>query len=515
MSYSECDCFTVGSRKWLICRNEAGLSAKKTNAYRKQWGLLALDLPDEHIVTTDTAANNIIPEFVFHGQSLSDEISLIKNKLYGPGTELLKIYEAAGVPTCDACKELAQQMNNWGVEKCREKIEKILEDIMPRAIEWVDKKYSWAMILIPNAIEEMVIYTKVKSDVLKAISIAESVIADRKAKKLNIFTGEKKSGGCSACGSKTKTKNNINRPRGGAFSFDRSEKPRFITSSQLQTDIKLLLSKMPSDITAIAGIARSGLSVATMLSMYLHLPMITIRQTMNDIVDTGNGWRLGGSKHISPKKEKILIVDDTVMTGNSIKAVRPLAEREFGEYLFAAVYVNPKAIHKPDIYAVDLPWPHILEWNVFNSVLSDSIAVDFDGILCYDCEPGSDDDGDKYLDFINNARPLYTPKKAPIPIIITARIEKYRKPTEQWLARNNITYKQLVMHPAKTLKERQKDDIPAYKARHFGAWLKSYRARIAPQIFFESEDWQARRMGQIIGGQGIIICPHTAGVYGS
>lgn len=512
MSFKECDAFETGSRKWQICRGEAGLSINKTNKYRASWGLSLLE--GTSMPVQDAEVTQLIPEFIFHGQSAGDEFVSIKNKLYGPGSELLKIYEKAGVPSCEACKEMAQKMNNWGVEKCREKIEEILGDIMPRAKEWVDNKYSWAMILIPDAIEETVIYTKVKSDVLKAISTAESVMADRKANKLNIFTGEKKSGGCGSCGGgKAKPKNNVSKPRGGVFGFDKSQNSRFITSNQLQNDIKLLLAKVPSDITAIAGVARSGLSVATMLSMYLHLPMLTIRQTMNDIVDTGNGWRLGGSKHIFPKKEKILIVDDTVMTGNSIKSIRPLAEREFGEYLFAAVYVNPKAVNKPDIHAVDLPWPHILEWNVFNSVLSDSIAVDFDGILCHDCEPGSDDDGDRYLNFINTARPLYTPRKAPIPIIITARIEKYRKPTEEWLARNNIKFKQLIMHPAKTLKERQRDDIAAYKARNFEAWLKNYKARISPQIFFESEDWQAKRIGQLIRQQGIVICPHTAGVY--
>jgi len=287
---------------------------------------------------------------------------------------------------------------------------------------------------------------------------------------------------------------------------------RFVRSSQFQFDILNLIAQIPHDVTAIAGVARSGLSAATMLSMYLHLPMVTIRQTMGDVVQTGNGWRLGGSKHVNPKTEKILVVDDTVMTGNSLKAIKSLIDREFGNAVYAAVYVNPKATRKPDIWSVDLPWPHILEWNVFNSILSPASAMDFDGILCHDCPPGSDDDGPKYLDFICNAKPLYTPRRCPIPLIVTARIERYRAETEDWLRRHGIAWHRLVMHPAATLAERRRDNIAAFKARYYAEWAAKHRATPGPHLFFESEDQQAR---QIAIRTGLLsICPHTAGVYG-
>lgn len=286
---------------------------------------------------------------------------------------------------------------------------------------------------------------------------------------------------------------------------------RFVRSSQFQFDILNLIAQIPPDITAIAGVARSGLSAATMLSMYLHLPMVTIRQTMNDVVQTGNGWRLGGTKHVNPRTEKILVVDDTVMTGNSLKAIKPLIDREFGNAVYAAVYVNPKALLKPDIWSVDLPWPHILEWNVFNSILSPSAAMDFDGILCHDCPPGSDDDGVKYLEFIRYTKPLYTPRRCSIPLIVTARIEKYRADTEDWLMRHGIAWHCLVMHPAATLAERRRDNIAAYKARHYAEWAAKHRATPGPHIFFESEDHQAREIARL--SKLLTICPHTAGCY--
>lgn len=189
MSHKECDIFDVGSRKWLICRNESGLSINKTNKYRASWGLS--ELPTEKIDSIKID-NSIIPEFVFHGKSVGDGSYLIKNRLYGPGTELLKIYESVGAPTCSACIELAQEMNNWGITECRKKIEEIVLDILPRAKAWLEAEYPWAMRLIPNAVEECAIILRVRADVIKAINEAEKVITERKVKNLDIFTGEKK-----------------------------------------------------------------------------------------------------------------------------------------------------------------------------------------------------------------------------------------------------------------------------------------------------------------------------------
>jgi adenine/guanine phosphoribosyltransferase-like PRPP-binding protein len=413
------------------------------------------------------------------------------------------------------CKTLVNEMNQWGIEGCKKNRQYIIDTLMQHRVElsvsFASSAVSFAKSM--GVVDSFKLGTKLVADfvMMKDVPL-EAEIAGANwllDKAIDDVTASNKLSAARRSEPRQPRPRMLSR---GMFHYDSVNQPKFIKSTQLQTDILTLLSKIPSDITAIAGVARSGLSVATMLSMYLHLPMITIRQTSNDIVDTGNGWRLGGSKHVSPKHGKILVVDDTVMTGNSIKAIRPLVQRELGDHLFAAVYVNPAAKLKPDIYAVDLPWPHILEWNVFNSVLSSSYALDFDGILCHDCPPGSDDDGEKYLDFIKNARPLYVPRKAPVPLVVTARIEKYRQPTLDWLRRHNINVVQLVMHPAATLRERQRDDIAAYKAHHFSNWLKAYKARVGPQMFFESEDRQARKIALLSGG--VTVCPATAGVYG-
>lgn len=285
---------------------------------------------------------------------------------------------------------------------------------------------------------------------------------------------------------------------------------KFITSAQLQRDILSLVGMIPSDIGVIVGVARSGMNVATMLSMYLHLPLVAIRQSQGDIVGVGNGWRLNESREAITNKRAI-IVDDTVMTGNSLAHIRPVVNRQFPGASTAAIYVNPNANVKPDFHVVDLPWPHLLEWNLFNSVMSPNIACDFDGILCQDCQPGDDDDGPRYRNFIDNAKPLYAPRKEPIPLIVTARIQKYRRQTEAWLRRHGIRWFKLVMHPAKTLAERNRDDIAAFKAREYAKWLEHHTPNPAPAMFVESDDRQARRIANLSGR--MVICPSTAGVY--
>lgn len=398
---------------------------------------------------------------------------------------LLKIKSGHGC----GCHKLADQMDQWGIAGCERNRELIVSqllanrDMLADAVASAGKAHSaigWAL------------HTRLAEPVLQAGAnwLLTSAIEEVRKQPKPVM------------------RHNL----GLGSAFQSTGSPvRFVTSAVLQHDIKQLLGKLPSDITAIAGVARSGLSVATMLAMYLQLPMMTIRQTLNDVIDTGNGWRLGGSKHIDPKQGRILVVDDTVMTGNSLKAIRPLVEKQIGNAVFAAVYVNPMALHKPDIWAVDLGWPHLLEWNLFNSVLSPSTAMDFDGILCHDCRPEQDDDGPRYRDFLQNAAPLYVPRRVPVPLIVTARLERYRAETEEWLRRHRITWKQLIMHPARSLHERERDDIAAYKARHFSAWASTHKAAPGPILFVESHDAQARRIAQL--SQRMTVCPASAGVY--
>ena len=287
---------------------------------------------------------------------------------------------------------------------------------------------------------------------------------------------------------------------------------KWISTQKLVSDTIKLIPMIPKDIDCIIGVARGGLTPASILAAYLNLPMFIFRQSIDDIVPAGHGWRLPVSQANSEFKHALLI-DDNAQTGNSNKAARASKElkEKFPKTTYATVYVNKNSRHYPDIWVERVTWPVILEWNVFNSIHTGRLAVDFDGILCEDCERGQDDDGPKYLDFIENAKPKYLPRRVPISLIVTARIEKYREPTMKWLEKHGIKVNKLVMHPAKTLKERRKDDIAAYKARHFSDFCKNNKPYPSINMFFESCPRQAQKIHQLTNE--VVICPATESVF--
>ena len=61
----------------------------------------------------------------------------------GPGKELVAIFSEMGVPSCSACHDLAQKMNDLGPAGCRENIEQIVSDILPRATAWLQQSGGW------------------------------------------------------------------------------------------------------------------------------------------------------------------------------------------------------------------------------------------------------------------------------------------------------------------------------------------------------------------------------------
>ena len=136
----ECAKFPEDTRKWEICVGLSELSPSKVNKYRRRWGLPDLYKQVDADVPKDVLSLEPV-QVIFNGFSVSDSES---GKAYGPGTELLKIYEDAGVPHCDACALLARQMNSWGVDGCRKEINYIVEDMLPRVQIWLKENKPWA-----------------------------------------------------------------------------------------------------------------------------------------------------------------------------------------------------------------------------------------------------------------------------------------------------------------------------------------------------------------------------------
>lgn len=85
---------------------------------------------------------------------------------FGPGTELLKLYSERGIPSCQQCHDLAASMNAWGVDGCRERLEELVADILPRAREWAS--HGWLTWLTPDVALKAVITSDVETAIANA-----------------------------------------------------------------------------------------------------------------------------------------------------------------------------------------------------------------------------------------------------------------------------------------------------------------------------------------------------------
>lgn len=290
--------------------------------------------------------------------------------------------------------------------------------------------------------------------------------------------------------------------------------PRWISKRKLVEDTDRLLAMLPEGITAVAGHARSGMLPATLVAMALHVPLWMIRSDdeHRDIVPTGHGWRL--LKGSPEKRGTLLVVDDNCMTGHSLTRLRPIVAKWAKENLFektveAVVYVNPLAQHQPDLHVDYVPWPCYYEWIFFNSTFSPGFALDFDGILCRDCTPEEDQNEELYREFLRTASPKFLPRREPVSLVVTARQEKYRAETLDWLNRHGIQVKRLVMHPDG---ERTIDSVVKLKGDTFKEFMKTpASAGFGRHVFVESDDRQAQKIAQISGG--MVICPASERVY--
>ncbi len=223
---------------------------------------------------------------------------------------------------------------------------------------------------------------------------------------------------------------------------------------------------MPRDFDLIVGIPRSGMLPANLLALYLNRPYTDIDSFRN-----GHIYKAGerGQFFDINDYKKILVVDDSIASGSAIvKSKEKLKEVEGNfDIKYCAIYVIPGKENLVDYYFEIVPLPRYFQWNIFNHTSLEKACFDIDGVLCIDPTEEQNDDGEKYLDFVLNAPPLYIPGSR-IGTIVTSRLEKYREATETWLRNNKVRYNKLVMLDLPNKKARQKANSHAeHKANTF------------------------------------------------
>jgi uncharacterized HAD superfamily protein len=84
------------------------------------------------------------------------------------------------------------------------------------------------------------------------------------------------------------------------------------------------------------------------------------------------------------------------------------------------------------------------------------------------------------------------PRRTPIPLVVTARLEKHRDATEAWLAEHGIQVSKLVMGSWDSAEERTR----YYSAAHHKGLAYADSDCL---LFIESSDMQAREIHQASG----------------
>jgi len=249
----------------------------------------------------------------------------------------------------------------------------------------------------------------------------------------------------------------------------------YVTMADLNDDVKNFAMKLPPDIDLIVGIPRSGLLVALLLGLYLNLPVTDVTGLCsNKILATGTRYKGGLPINLMDIK-KVLVVDDTTGKGEQMQETHLKIEQANLPYriYYAALYPYDIAINRTprliDFWERVVESPNKWEWNVMHHPHLPNTCVDLDGVLCKDPLPFEDDDGDEYIRFITEVAPLARPSYE-IGWIVTSRLEKYRGLTEEWLKRNGIKYRNLVMmdYPDKASRVASKAHA-AYKAEAYKA----------------------------------------------
>nr|WP_047168733.1 phosphoribosyltransferase family protein [Sphingomonas sp. Y57] len=252
--------------------------------------------------------------------------------------------------------------------------------------------------------------------------------------------------------------------------------------------------RLPADIDLIVGIPRSGMLAANMLATHFNLPFLDLESFVAGL-DPYVGRTVRPTMRVdgSAAPSRVLVVDDSILSGESMVEVRTrlATARPEADIVYCAVYAARENHPEIDVWLEIVGHPRIFQWNLMRHRRLGDACFDIDGVLCHDPAADENDDGERYGQFLVNARPLHLPG-VPIKHLVTSRLEKYRAQTEQWLQAHGVDYERLWMLDLPSAEERRRLKMHAvHKAR-------VYRKTNAC-LFVESEDRQAIEIADLSG----------------
>jgi orotate phosphoribosyltransferase len=277
---------------------------------------------------------------------------------------------------------------------------------------------------------------------------------------------------------------------------------RYRSVADLDEDVVDWLQRLPRDLELIVGIPRSGLLAATLLALHLNLPMTDVEGLIEGRVLQAGPRYTGDVVGLLGRPRKVLVVDDSILLGRQMESVKARIRAASLPHAisYAALYPAPGAEHTVDFFFETIKMPRCFEWNLMHHpwVLSKA-CMDIDGVLCRDPSPAENDDGPEYRQFLTGADRRYLPS-APVRWLVTARLEKYRTDTENWLTANGVEYGELLMM-----------DYPDMAARRAANAYAPFKAEIyrttGALLFVESSSALAGEIARLSGKS--VFCLET------
>lgn len=281
----------------------------------------------------------------------------------------------------------------------------------------------------------------------------------------------------------------------------------FRTFEDLSIIISNNLYRIPTEVDLIVGVPKSGLMAASMISLYLNLPLIDLDGFLEDRIFSSGTTKVRKNwiKKISDAR-KILVVDDSIISGKTYKKTKEqLKKSKYNKKIITlSVIATEETKNIPDLYFDICEPPRVFEWNYMHHPILNSACVDIDGVLCQDPTEEENDDGEKYIKFIKTVKPRVIPTQK-IGYLVTTRLEKYRKETEGWLKKNNIKYDNLIMLNLKSKEER-------IKLGNHGKYKGEEYSKISSAlIFIESDKNQSAIIANI--SRKPVFCVENSKVY--
>lgn len=212
-----------------------------------------------------------------------------------------------------------------------------------------------------------------------------------------------------------------------------------VSYEQAATYTKELARKIPNEFDLIIGVPRSGLFVASILATRFARPLSTPESFLEKKM-----WKSELLKE-NKRIEKVLLVDDSVGTGKTFKKLRKDLLKASPHLVVktAALFSLPGGKKEADYCLFVKKQFCVFEWQIFHGT-GVKTSVDMDGVLCEDCTSEAQISEKSYIYWMKNVRPFIIPAFK-IDTIVTCRLERYRKITEEWLSKNNVKYNHLDM----------------------------------------------------------------------